>query len=267
MSRTRSILSLTTDFGTREAYIGAMKGVIYGICPYATLVDISHHIPKHSILQGAFVVAQASPYFPVDAVHLVVIDPGVGTSRRRIIVQSKRSTYVYPDNGVLSFIIEQEGLVRAVEITNKMYMLPNPSRTFEGRDVFAPVAAHLAKGVSIDKFGPKIDNLVMIVRKAPISTGREVSANIIHIDWYGNIITNISEELFERSIPSKYIEVTIGKIAKRLRYHCTHGDVPVKSPLVLFGSSGFLEIAVNQGNAENLFHAKVGDKVKLLFIE
>ncbi|UCH38117.1 MAG: SAM-dependent chlorinase/fluorinase [Candidatus Bathyarchaeota archaeon] len=204
MSKTRPILTLTTDFGTKEAYVSAMKGVIYGIYPHITLVDISHNIVRHNILQGAFVVAQASQYFPVGTIHLIVIDPGVGTSRRRIIVQSKRGLYVCPDNGVLSFIFEQEGFVQAVEITNERYMLPNPSRTFEGRDVFAPVAAYLAKGISLDEFGPSVENLVKIVREAPVKTDGGILGNIIHIDGFGNIITNIPPNyLRDRSLAKK----------------------------------------------------------------
>ena len=158
--RRAQVISLLTDFGFKDAYVGTMKGIILRICPTATLVDISHDLSKYDILEGAYNLAQASPYFPEGTIHLAVVDPGVGTTRRRLIIKGSRCLYVGPDNGILSLAAKIEGVVKVVEIRNEAYMLQHFSRTFEGRDVFAPAAAHLANGVNIDEFGPKIYKII-----------------------------------------------------------------------------------------------------------
>jgi len=263
MRRRSRIVSLLTDFGVRDAYVGAMKGVILGICPAVTLVDISHEVSKHDVLQGAFILSQASPYFPEGSIHLAVVDPGVGTARRRIIVQGGRCFYVGPDNGVLSLAVKGEGVVKAVEIRSEEYFLPRLSRTFEGRDIFAPVAAHLARGVDIDEFGPEIRSLVSLSIAEPERRGGEILGEVIHIDGFGNITTNISENMVGEIAVGASVEVIIGRVSKTTPFCRTYGEVPAKSPLLTLGSSGFLEVAVNQGSAEKLFKAKVGDRVTL----
>jgi len=143
----RHIITLLTDFGSQDAYVSSMKGVILGIYPEAVIVDISHNVRKFDVRQGAFLLHQAAAYFPKGTIHMAVIDPGVGTDRRRIIIKGKRCLFVGPDNGVLSLAVQREGFVKGVEIREKRFMLPNPSTTFDGRDVFAPASAHLACGV------------------------------------------------------------------------------------------------------------------------
>ena len=261
--RRNPVVSLLTDFGTRDAYVGAMKGVILRICPSATLIDISHKVSRHNILQGAFILSQAAPYFPEGSIHLAVVDPSVGTARRRIVVQGSRCFYVGPDNGVLSLAVKREGVVKAVEIRNEEFMLPRSSRTFEGRDVFAPVAAHLAKKSDIDDFGQEIRDLVNLSIAEPERRDGEFLGEVIHVDGFGNVTTNISREMLGQVAEGTYVGVTVGKVSKAIPFCMTYGEVDAKSPLLTLGSSGFLEVAVNQGSAEKLFKAKVGDRVKI----
>lgn len=266
MVRRDQIVSLLTDFGAKDAYVGAMKGVIMGICPSITLVDISHEVEKHNVLQGAFLLSQASPYFPEGSIHLAVVDPGVGTARRRIIVQGSRCLYVGPDNGILSLAVKREGVVKVLEIKNEEFMLPHPSRTFEGRDVFAPVAAYLAKGVNIDEFGTEIRSFISLSITEPEKRGGELHGEVIYIDGFGNITTNISEDILREVTYGASIEVTIGRVSKAGPFCRTYGEVLAGSPLLTLGSSGLLEVAVNSGSAERLFKAKVGSRVTFTLI-
>jgi S-adenosylmethionine hydrolase len=260
----RGIITLLTDFGLRDAYVGAMKGVIMGICPTAEIVDISHDVSRHDIREGAFLLSQVSPYFPEGTIHLVVIDPGVGTARRRIAVKGRRCLYVGPDNGVLFPAIKVEGVEEAVEIKEERFMLPNPSATFEGRDVFAPVAAHLAKGVNIGDLGPEIQGLVEPSFAEPNVKGGTIFGEVVHIDCFGNIVTNISRGLLEKFkvVEGIYLDCNVGGVSKVLRFCKAYGEVPVESPLIVEGSSGFIEVSVNQGSAMELFKAVVGSKVE-----
>ena len=259
----RGIISLLTDFGTRDAYVGAMKGVLLGLAPLSTLVDISHVVTKHNILQGAFLLSQVSSYFPVGSVHLVVIDPGVGTSRRRVIIQGRRCFYVGPDNGVLSLAVKKEGIVKIINIENEKYLLPHPSRTFEGRDIFAPVAAHLANGVSVEEFGSEIADITTVSLKRPHLRGQSLVGAIIYIDSFGNLLTNFSENIL-KGIPQKdFVEITIGETSQRIPLYRTYAEVSLGSLLLISGSSGFLEVAVNQGRATKIFKCRVGDEVLL----
>jgi S-adenosylmethionine hydrolase len=264
LRRRSRIISLLSDFGNKDAYVSAMKGVILGICPEVTLVDISHEVKKHDIVDGAFTLSEVSPYFPEGTVHLAVVDPGVGTDRRRIIIQGRRCSYVGPDNGVLSLAANREGVVKVFEILNRRFMLPRISWTFEGRDVFAPIAAHLARGVDINSFGPEISSYSSLVISEPAKRGRLLLGEVIRIDSFGNITTNIPETVLEELALDSSVEVAFGETSKTCPFRRTYGEVPVGSPLVTLGSSGFLEVAVNRGSAESLFQVKVGDGVTLL---
>jgi len=260
---------LTTDFGVKDAFVATMKGVILSICSEARIVDISHEVPKYNIRYGAFLLSQASPYYPKGIIHVAVIDPGVGTDRRRIIVEGRREIYVGPDNGVFSMVMELEGVVRVVEIRDKRFMLPHVSNTFEGRDVFAPVAAHLAKGVKIEEFGPEIQDPVKLQMSRVEIVGRTVVGEIIHIDGFGNIITNIQmSSLKEAKLAGGCrLMVGINKISKEMPFCKAYGEMPVGKLLTIIGSSGFMEISVNQGSAEMVFKAEVGDAVKLSLVK
>jgi S-adenosylmethionine hydrolase len=259
----KTVISLLTDFGLRDPYVAEMKAVILSICPEARIVDISHDIEKYNVRMGAFLLAQAAPYFPRGTVHVVVVDPGVGTKRRPIIIEARRSLYVGPDNGVLMLSAQNEGIKHIHEITNEKYMLKPVSRTFHGRDIFSPAAAYLANGVSASDFGPEVhDPLVpsfasLIVRKD------EIRGEIIHIDGFGNLITNITKE--QLSIigikEGGNFQAALKGTILDLKICSAYGDVPAKTPLAIIGGTGFLELSVNQGDAAQAFKAHVGDKI------
>ncbi len=263
MLRASGVISLLTDFGVGDAYVGEMKGVILSICPTVTLVDISHSVLRHDVLQGAFVLSQAAPYFPEGSIHLVVVDPGVGTARKKIVLQGRRCFYVGPDNGVLSLAAEREGVVRAVEIRNEEFMLPRLSGTFEGRDVFAPVAAHLAGGVDIGVLGPDISNFERISLAKPEKRGDVLFGEVVYIDGFGNVVTNIAEGVLGPVGSGSSVRVRVGAVSAMLPLCGAYGFVAAGSPLLVIGSSGLLEVAVNMGSAEKLFGAKVGDRVEV----
>ncbi len=255
------VISILTDFGVRDAYVGIMKGVIFSICPTARIIDISHEVSRHSILQGAFMLAQTAPYFPEGSIHLVVVDPGVGTDRKRIILQGKRCLYVGPDNGVLSLAAKRESVIQAVEIKNEERMLPHPSETFEGRDVFAPAAAYLARGVDITDFGPNISDFESLSLAEPSQSDNCLLGEVIYIDGFGNVVTNIPKEMLQDICLGASFKVRVQEVSKIAPFCEAYDYVPVGSPLLVVGSSGFLEIAVNRGSAERLFKAKTGDRV------
>jgi len=243
----RPIITLLTDFGAHDAYVSSMKGVILGLCPTAVIVDISHEVHKFDVRHGAFLLHQAVPYFPKGTIHTVVVDPGVGTERRRIIVEGTHSLFVGPDNGVFALAIQREGFVKAVEITEKKFMLPNPSPTFDGRDIFAPVSAHLACGVKVEEFGAIIFRLATPPYSRPTIQKDKIVGEVLAIDDFGNIITNI---------PYNATSVTM-KLSR------TYGNVPIGTSVLVVGSSNFLEVSINQGSSSNLFQADVGSKIEL----
>jgi hypothetical protein len=193
-----SIITLTTDFGLKDPYVAEMKAVILDINPEATVVDITHEIEKFNIRMGAYILASAFQYFPKGTIHLAVVDPGVGTQRQPILIQTKHSYFVGPDNGVLALAANSQGIEHSYEITNRKLVLPKISCTFHGRDVFAPAAAHLTKGIQPEKFGPEIHETVMpkfakIVRRKDMLIGE-----VMHVDGFGNIITNFGKKKLNR---------------------------------------------------------------------
>lgn len=258
-----SIITLTTDFGLADPYVAEMKAVILKINPAAKIVDVSHHIEKFNIRMGAYVLAAAAPYFPKGTIHVAVVDPGVGTERRPILVEAENGFFVGPDNGVLALAANKQGVKHVYEIANTKFMLPRVSATFHGRDIFAPVAAFLSMKVSPLEFGPEIRKMVSpkfakIVRKDGMLIGE-----IIHVDGFGNLITNFTkEELKSLGVEGK-INIKLRKKVLSLKVCKTYAEVETQKPLALIGSHDFLEIAVNQGNAAEAFKAKAGDKVTL----
>jgi S-adenosylmethionine hydrolase len=260
------IITLLSDFGLQDVYVSVMKGVILNIAPKATLVDLSHTVSRHNIRQGAFLLSQASSYFPQGTIHLAVVDPGVGTSRRRIAIKGKRCLYVGPDNGLLLHAAKTEGIEKVVELRNEPFFLPSSSTTFEGRDIFAPVAANLVNGVSLDALGPEIHDAVDARFMEPIVIDERIMGQVLHIDWFGTLITNISRTVLEKVsiIEGQYLELSIDGLRKILPYCRAYGDIAVNTPLVIMGSGGFLEVSVNQGSAAALFNVDVGSKVEVL---
>ncbi len=263
MRPTIPLVTLLSDFGVKDPYVAEMKAVILSICPEARITDISHQIEKFNIRMGAFVLVSVAPYFPVGTVHMAVVDPGVGTKRRPLIVETKRYFYVGPDNGLLMLSAQREGIRHVYNISNPHYMLPTISRTFHGRDIFAPAAAHLAKGRVPSKFGPEIHDY-LIPRFAKPRMGKDgLLGEVLYIDDFGNVVSNISTKDLEKVGMKEgcLLYVKFRKKVSKLKFCPAYGKVPVKAPLALIGSSDFLEISVNQGNASETFKVKIGDPI------
>ena len=256
-----SIISLLSDFGHKDPYVAEMKAVILSINPQVHIVDISHEIEKFNIRMGAYVLASAAPYFPPNTIHVAAVDPGVGTKRRPIIAETDRSLYVGPDNGLLMLAAHKEAITNVYTIDNTELMLTNVSKTFHGRDIFAPAAAYLAKRIKPSDFGPVIQDYVFpdFAKAHPIRG--ELLGKIMYIDNFGNIISNISADALERygvrdgdSLLVKLSDKTL-----TIPFCSAYGEVPIGSPLALIGGSNFLEVAVNQGSAYKVFNADAGD--------
>lgn len=254
------MITLTSDFGLKDPYVAEMKGVILTIDPKAKLIDISHEVEKFNIRMAAFTLASAATYFPEGTIHLAVVDPGVGTERRAILIQTEKSIFVGPDNGILILAAQNQGIKHAYRLTNPAFMLPKISGTFHGRDVFAPAAAHLDKGTAPDKFGPEINDLIKPEFAAVKKTGGSLIGEIMHIDSFGNIITNINEKDLIRN-PAEKVNVDLHGESLKLTFGKTYGQTKPKEPIALIGSHGFLEIALNQSNVAEKFQAKPGDKI------
>jgi S-adenosylmethionine hydrolase len=255
-----SIISLLSDFGQKDPYVAEMKAVILSISPQARIVDVTHEIEKFSIRMGAYVLASAAPYFPPNTVHVAVVDPGVGTKRRPIIAETSRSLYVGPDNGLLMLTASKEKIVNVYRIDNPKYMLSKVSKTFHGRDIFAPAAAHLAAGVEASDFGPAIHDYVVPEFAKPDTKMGEVVGEVLHVDGFGNVVSNISaEDLMRAGFRERdSLVVAVGGKSLNVPFCSAYGEVSVGVPLALIGGSNFLEAAVNQGSASEVFGAKVG---------
>jgi S-adenosylmethionine hydrolase len=258
-----AIITLLSDFGLKDPYVAEMKAVILSICPEARIVDISHEIEKFNIRMGAFVLASAAPYFPAGTVHVAVVDPGVGTKRRPIIVETKHCFYVGPDNGLLMLAAQKEGISHVYHVSNRQYMLPRVSRTFHGRDVFAPAAAHLARGCSPSEFGPEIQDYEFPEFAKPSVREDELLGEVLHIDDFGNIVSNISAgDLAKMGIQEGCpLHLKLKGETLILKLCSAYGEVPAKKPLGIVGSSDFLEISINKGNASKTFKVKTGDPI------
>lgn len=260
------LLTLTTDFGLRDAYVAAMKGVIHQIHPEVRLVDVTHQISAQDIMEAAFVLREVVPHYPDGSVHLVVVDPGVGSDRRAIALRWQDQWFVGPDNGVFALVLGQEDPDEIVELDDpSIWHTDEPSTTFHGRDIFAPAAAHLARGASLSEVGSPIEELTRLHWALPISDEEGVQGWIVHIDHFGNCITNIPERLFA-DYEGKRIKGYVGN-AILDRVHRTYSDVEEGEPVMLFGSSGFLEIAINGGDASQMLGIRKGASVNLLFSE
>jgi len=259
------IITLTTDFGLKDPYVAEMKAVILGINPKATIVDISHQIEKFNIRMGAYVLAAAAQYFPKGTIHVAVIDPGVGTERRPIIIETNNGCFVGPDNGVLVLAAEKQGIRHVYEITNEKLMRSKISCTFHGRDIFAPAAAHLADGKLPKEFGPEIYNMLTTEFAKIIKKRDKLIGEVIHIDDFGNIITNFGEKELKLMKVRDIVNVELKNLKMKLKVCKTYAEVAPQKPLAIIGSHDFLEISVNQGNAADTFKIKTGDKITLYY--
>jgi S-adenosylmethionine hydrolase len=257
------MITLTTDFGLNDPYVAEMKAVILGICPNAVIVDITHEIEKFNIRMGAYVLASAAPYFPDGAIHVAVVDPGVGTRRRPIVIQTRQGFFVGPDNGLLVLAAEKQGIMRIHELTNPRFMLSTVSHTFHGRDIFAPAAAHLMTGVKPEEFGPEIRKAVRPEFAKVTQRNEVLVGEVLHVDGFGNIITNINEKEVAQSHVKGAVSVELAGYKLKLKFCRAYGETKPHEPLALIGSHGFLEISVNQGNAAKRFKTKAGDRVAI----
>jgi S-adenosyl-L-methionine hydrolase (adenosine-forming) len=257
------IVTLTSDFGLRESYVAEMKAVILSILSKAVIVDITHEIAKFDVRMGAYVLASAVPYFPKGAVHVAVIDPGVGTQRRPIIIQTKQSCFVGPDNGLLTLAAEKQGIRRINELANPRFTLPKVSNTFHGRDIFAPAAAHLLRGVKPEDFGPEIPEAVKPEFSKITRRNSTIIGEVLHVDGFGNIITNINEKEFVRSQLKNAVRVELQAHKLKLKICKAYGEVEPNKSLAIIGSHGLLEIALNQDNAAEKFKVKIGDTITI----
>lgn len=258
----RPIVALLSDFGTRDHYAGAMKAVVLGVCPDATIVDIGHEIPPHDVLTGALELAACYRYFPPGTVFLVVVDPGVGSSRRGLAVETAEYKFVAPDNGVLTGVFRDAPPKRVVELTERKYARPSVSRTFEGRDRFAPAAGWLAKGITLQSLGRTITDFVRLGLPEPTLSDHEIAGEVVRVDRFGNLITNIDHRAFDRLAQGGAIAVTVsGHEVSRLV--TTYAEAAHEELCALFGSTDHLEIAVNAGSAAETLQIGRGAEVTI----
>jgi S-adenosylmethionine hydrolase len=257
----RPIVTLTTDFGLSDHFTGTMKGVILGICPTAEIVDITHQVSAFEITEATFVICEAYRYFPKKTVHVVVIDPGVGTARRPIVVEAAGQLFVAPDNGVLSMIYAREKhKVRAV--TSHRHFLKPVSRTFHGRDIFAPTAAHLAAGARPATFGCLIQDYCRLRFAEPLRIGKRVwQGTVLKTDHFGNLITNLHVAEFP-GLEGRSFQLLCGQVTIT-HLNATFAEGAPGEPLLIVGSSGFLEIVANQGSAAKILGLATGSPVDL----
>jgi S-adenosylmethionine hydrolase len=276
------IITLTTDFGELSGYPAAMKGVILSLNPTANIVDITHSIQSQNYRQGAFIMYSVIDFYP-ESIHIGVVDPGVGTDRAGLIIKSRNGTFVGPDNGLLIPAAKKIGIESVYKITNEEIWLPNVSSTFHGRDIFAPVGAYISKGKPIEELGVRITDFQEFDLFEIEQTQNLMIGYVLNIDKFGNIITNFSNELIEKKFKSHEeiifliennrhsdkIETSINTaksgfdINFKIPFENSYGDVSIGSMVALISSSGFLEIAGNQINANNRLKLDIGDKIMI----
>ena len=261
----RPIVTLTTDFGLNDHFVGVMKGVILNIAPNAEIVDISHSVQPYDILDGALALAETYSYFPARTIHLVVVDPRVGSARRPILAISDGFNFVAPDNGVLSLMYAREERVHVRHVTGEHYFLQPISNTFHGRDIFAPVAGYLAKGVEQEKFGPEIEDFVRFNAPKPKSVdGKTLRGVVLKVDRFGNLITNFTAQdvpgVLEGKTPG--FKITVGK-REVTSIRTNYAEGAAGEVFLILGSMGYLEISTNRGAATQLTGAAKGSEVTI----
>jgi hypothetical protein len=260
----RPIITLTTDFGMRDRYVSVMKGVMLSICPDVQFVDITHEIPPQDVSAAAQVLRATVPYFPAHTIHLVVVDPGVGSERQPVALHTPLGRGVGPNNGVFGPLWQQAHAqyptadLRAVVLTESRFWLPDISATFHGRDIFAPVAAHLAAGTALEEFGPRLETLIGVPEPTPVwdEATRRLTGQIISIDRFGNCISNITAALLDQLGPREELRVTVREHSWHISR--TYADVAPDESLVLLGSEGGLEVAVRNGDASHALGITIG---------
>ncbi len=256
----RTIITLTTDFGHRDHYVGSLRGVIHDINPQVKLIDITHDIPSYDIIHGAYVIGSTYYLFPRGTIHVGVVDPGVGGRRLPILVQTENYFFIGPDNGLFSMVSLREKIVAIYHLTNPRYFRPEVSQTFHGRDLFTPVAAHLARGVKPRQFGARVREMRRLPLFAMDVTPHQLQGHIIAIDKFGNAITNITREAFSAHVRGKSFVLQIG--SKRISRICeTYSQVAPGEAVAVFGSNHLLELALYQGSIADFWRLKRGQSL------
>jgi S-adenosyl-L-methionine hydrolase (adenosine-forming) len=244
----RPVIALLSDFGSRDHYAGTMKGVMLGICPDVTFTDLTHEVPPHDVLEGALQLAAAFRYFPSGTIFLAVVDPGVGSARRGIAADTGDFRFVAPDNGVLTAVFREAPPKRVVELTERRYARPTVSRTFEGRDRFAPAAAWLAKGIQLTALGRPVSDYQRLEIALPEVTDEALRGIVLRVDRFGNLVTNMDLRTFEAFARGAAVQILAGGHPVG-RVVATYADIPAGTIGALFGSTDHLELAANAGNA------------------
>jgi S-adenosylmethionine hydrolase len=254
------VITLLTDFGVADYFVGAMKGAVLSINPKAILVDITHDIPPQDIEAGAFTLLASYLSFPPNTIYLAVVDPGVGSSRKPLIAKTSKGVFVGPDNGLFSYVLDREREFELFNITNDEYFRKPVSNTFHGRDIFAPIAAELSCGLQVEKLGPKVNEFVALPRLEPSRGNQEIKGRILHIDRFGNCITNITREYLSR------LErlVIRGRTINTFKEFFAQPDHDGEEFFAIWGSAGFLEIAATNSSAAKLLGAARGDEVTVV---
>ncbi|MGD0950153.1 MAG: SAM-dependent chlorinase/fluorinase [Candidatus Binatia bacterium] len=256
------LITLLTDFGLDDAYVGIMKGVMLRINPAVRLVDLTHAVPPEQVLAAALILRSAVAFFPEGTIHVAVVDPGVGSARRAILIEADRGTLVGPDNGVLCPAAALMGRRKARWLANEKFFLRGVSQSFHGRDIFAPVAAHLSRGVTPEEFGPVLDSIVEVDIPAPRRFGSTVVGEVVHVDRFGNLVTNITGDALA-CFPAQQLWVSIsGTRIGALR--AAYSVVAEGAALALLGSWGTVEVAVRNGSAAKMFAAGPGTPVTVV---
>lgn len=255
-----SIITLLTDFGTKDHYVASVKGVILRINPKCTLIDITHQVNPQDIREGAFLLSSVYSFFPKGTIHLSVVDPGVGGPRNPILLVTKNYFFIGPDNGLLTLAAKRDKVKQIVSLTNRKYFLPMVSTTFHGRDIFAPIAGHLSLGIKPKYFGEELDSWEELDFGRPKPKGKRLTGEIIHIDTFGNLISNIDQETFSHFTKGHAFVIRAGeKSIHDLRRGYWEGKK--RELMVIIGSGDFLEISVKEGNAQKVLKLKRGDRI------
>ncbi len=260
----RPVITLTTDFGTADSLVGSMKGVILSIQPDAEIIDITHKILPYDLLDGALAIGTAYRFFPPRTIHVVVVDPGVGTERRPLLVSAGQHYFVAPDNGVLSMVYQSEEALAVRHITAEHYFLQPVSSTFHGRDIFSPVAAWLSKNGQSGSFGEEITDFVRFTLPKPKPAGNGAKGVVLRADNFGNLLTNFREEDLPQVLAGSNFKMRVGT-AEISRLAQTFGNGAPNEPILILGSSGFFEVAVNRGSAAKTTGASRGAEVSVEF--
>jgi hypothetical protein len=260
-----SVIALLTDLGAKDYFVGAMKGAILSVNPDAKIVDITHEVSKFDVRRAALILVQAAKAFPAGTIFITVVDPGVGTERKCVLLKTKNGLFfIAPDNGVLTLIAEQLGIAELYEITNRELMMPEISSTFHGRDIMAPVAAHLSLGVKPSEVGPGLKEIKLLKLPRPMVTEKELRGHIMSVDDFGNLVTNIDASTISKFARiGELLTVTVGERVLTAEFARTFGEVGLGEYVCYAGSSGMLELAKNMGNLANELKIKIGGELSI----